>query len=162
MRKTQLKIGGRTSNGFTLLELMIVVGIVGILASIAIPIYQGYTIRTRVSEAILFLSQCRASVSEIYQFSEAGATRGADNWDCGENETKSQYVSNVNTTADGWVIVTLKNIDPKVNTSTLAMIPLSDTNQVAVGMIPTHVNGFECLPGGGNPVDINYVPRGCR
>ena len=63
---------------------MIVVAIVGILAAIALPAYQDYMIRARVSEAILTASQCRTSVSEIYQSGKAGVTPGADGWGCNE------------------------------------------------------------------------------
>ena len=52
--------------GFTLIELMIVVAIIGILAAVALPAYQDYTVRARMSEVITFASTCRTSVSEFY------------------------------------------------------------------------------------------------
>ena len=55
------------SKGFTLIELMIVVAIVGILAAVALPAYQDYTIRAKMSEVMLAASACRVTVSEIYQ-----------------------------------------------------------------------------------------------
>ena len=57
----------KTQQGFTLIELMIVVAIIGVLASIALPAYQDYTKRAKISEAILAASACRVSVSEVYQ-----------------------------------------------------------------------------------------------
>jgi type IV pilus assembly protein PilA len=64
----------RVQQGFTLIELMIVVAIIGILAAVALPAYQDYTIRARVSEAVLATSQCRTAISEIYQTAPAGTT----------------------------------------------------------------------------------------
>jgi type IV pilus assembly protein PilA len=73
----------RVQQGFTLIELMIVVAIIGILAAVALPAYQDYTIRARVSEAVLATSQCRTAVSEIYQ--TGTAAMAADGWGCGES-----------------------------------------------------------------------------
>ena len=77
----------RIQQGFTLIELMIVVAIIGILAAVALPAYQDYTIRARVSEAVLATSQCRTAISEIYQYGQGGTTIGANNWGCGEGST---------------------------------------------------------------------------
>ncbi len=83
----------RIQQGFTLIELMIVVAIIGILAAVALPAYQDYTIRARVSEGVLATSQCRTAIAEIYQSAAAGTVIGANNWGCGEGTTTTQYVS---------------------------------------------------------------------
>src|SRR5256884_4299420 len=66
--------------GFTLIELMIVVAIIGILAAVALPAYQDYSNRAKISEVILAASACRTSITEVYQ--SATSAPGANNWGC--------------------------------------------------------------------------------
>jgi type IV pilus assembly protein PilA len=63
--------------GFTLIELMIVVAIIGILAAVALPAYQDYTKRAKMSEVILAASACRTSITEVYQTNSAGSMPAA-------------------------------------------------------------------------------------
>lgn len=66
----------KVQQGFTLIELMIVVAIIGILAAIALPAYQDYTIRSRVSEALVMASSAKATISENYASGNASLTAG--------------------------------------------------------------------------------------
>src|SRR5579885_436287 len=59
--------------GFTLIELMIVVAIIGILAAVALPAYQDYTVRSKVSELVLAASSCRTGITEAVQSVNNGA-----------------------------------------------------------------------------------------
>jgi type IV pilus assembly protein PilA len=90
--------------GFTLIELMIVVAIIGVLAAVALPAYQSYTYKAQMSEVVLAASGCRTSVTEIYTSGQAAP--GADNWNCGEGATTSKYVAAVNTSVNGAIRVT--------------------------------------------------------
>src|SRR2546425_1819930 len=101
--------------GFTLIELMIVVAIIGILAAVALPAYQDYTIRAKMSEVILAMSSCRTSITEVYQSGPATAP-AADGWGC-EILTASQqtkYVAGVHTDVNGVVQATIQGISTVV------------------------------------------------
>src|SRR5262252_9115486 len=93
--------------GFTLIELMIVVAIIGILAAVALPAYQDYTIRAKMSEVILGMSACRTSITEVYQSGPAIAP-GGNNWGC-EIQSATQatkYVAAISTSDNGVVTAT--------------------------------------------------------
>ncbi len=150
--------------GFTLIELMIVVAIIGILAAIALPAYEDYVIKARVSEGILAVSQCRTSVAEVYQTGTSGMTVGVNNWGCGEGDTSTQYVNDVQTTANGQIIVTLRNIDTAVDTSTISLTPVGPDGSTALTTadIPTQVSGFDCGPGTASGIQPQYLPGSCK
>jgi prepilin-type N-terminal cleavage/methylation domain-containing protein len=88
--------------GFTLIELMIVVAIIGILAAVALPAYQDYTLRAKVSEVMLAASACRTSITEVYQSNSAASLPVGGAWGCEFGTAASQgptkYVAAVQTT----------------------------------------------------------------
>lgn len=90
----------KRQQGFTLIELMIVVAIVGILAAIAIPAYQDYTVRAKVSEPLSFADSAKVSVSEYFQTMGSMPT---DLTAAGVSSATSQYISSVSYSGSGTV-----------------------------------------------------------
>lgn len=152
----------RMQQGFTLIELMIVVAIIGILAAVALPAYQDYTIRAKMSEVILAMSACRTSITEVYQ--SGGTAPGANSWGC--EAVASKYVNSLTTDANGVVTATVQNISALVDTSTVTLTPLVSAGQAAVttagtGDMGKGLYGWIC-GGTGTNVKANYLPGSCR
>ncbi len=91
------------AGGFTLIELMIFLVIIGVLAAVAMPTYQTYTYKAQMSALVLAASVCRTSISEVFQ--TAASSAGAGNWGCESASSTSKFVNKVSTADNGSVRV---------------------------------------------------------
>lgn len=157
------------SRGFTLIELMIVVAIIGILAAVALPAYQDYTKRAKLSEAILAASACRTAVTEAFE--SAGTLPAAGAFGCETTVAggPSKYVTSIATDAQGAILVTVQGIDAtNIDTKTISLVPVGNAAQAAVtiGTAPyAWVCGNAAAVAGSafvTSVPSKFLPASCR
>jgi type IV pilus assembly protein PilA len=156
----------KMQKGFTLIELMIVVAIIGILAAIALPAYQDYTKRAKVSELILAASACRTTITEVYQSGSSATAPSAGSWGCEvASGSGSKYVNSVATSNVGVVTVTAQNIDPNnIDGKFLTLIPYADaagTTQMGTSNFGQPVALWKC-GSTGTTIPPKYLPGSCR
>ena len=146
----------KKQQGFTLIELMIVVAIIGVLAAVALPAYQDYTVRARMSEVVLAASSCRTTISEVYQTATKAPSAGG--WGCESSSPVSKYVSSIVTDANGKITVT--SAVPSA-TGTITVTPyVNDTTAMDSGNdLGKTVFKWVCAPG---TVAQKYLPGSCR
>jgi type IV pilus assembly protein PilA len=142
--------------GFTLIELMIVVAIIGILAAIAIPAYQDYTIRSKVTELINAAGVCKTSVAEYYQ------TKGSL-----PTDATVAGCSDVGTANSGAPVVTTGVITVTAAGGLAAQLAGKDV----LGYTPTcsgaacagePITQWDCNAGAGTTILPKYLPASCR
>jgi type IV pilus assembly protein PilA len=165
----------KMQKGFTLIELMIVVAIIGILAAIAIPAYQDYTIRAKVTEGLNLADSAKTAVAESWQ---SGATTGlaaaASSWNTSFAATK--YVSNIQVTAvSGAITVSYASGQIPQLTGANVLILTPSVNKTAIPNTLSGAIDWACTSVGnatataqGLPVTAGatilakYVPSNCK
>jgi type IV pilus assembly protein PilA len=156
--------------GFTLIELMIVVAIIGILAAVALPAYQRYVMKARMSEIVMAASQCRTTVAEVYL---SGSNVPASNgWGCEAVGGKtSRYVDTITTDADGKISVATTDDSGLTGSgvpagSVLTLQPMSSSGALKASVSTigsTSVYAFRCgATKDGTTIPDYFLPASCR
>jgi type IV pilus assembly protein PilA len=158
----------KLQKGFTLIELMIVVAIIGILAAIAIPAYQDYTIRAQVSEGMNMAAAAKAAVAETYlNRGQAPVNREAAGMTDTATDTQGKYVSEVEV-ATGVITITYGNeANTNIAGNTLSLTPYISNDRSVSWLCgnanaPTNNRMPPLGADGATTVEQQYLPAACR
>jgi type IV pilus assembly protein PilA len=138
--------------GFTLIELMIVVAIIGILAAVALPAYQDYTVKAKVSEVILAASSAKTAIAESAQVNSAMPVAASLVVDTQASKFVSSVVYTQTNASTGVVTVVAKG-EAKIDGKGIIMTgALQDNGQVV----------WTCTTAASNGIDPKYLPASCK
>ncbi len=146
--------------GFTLIELMIVIAIIGILAVIALPAYQDYTGRAQVSEAITLMEGQKSAIVEYYADKGAWPKNNTEAGIAAAADIKGKYVAKVEVGANGVITATMnaKNVNNDIKNKTVTLQPENKNGAAASAGSFT----WKCVKGTSNAVPEKFLPSSCR
>lgn len=152
--------------GFTLIEVLIVIALVGLLAVIAIPTYQSYITRAKISELLLTASSCRNSITEKVQSSSSSNISDVIKNSCTPSTTKN--IKSIIINLNGVITISadenkLKPLSNTTNTLTLVPIQTGTTPLVGTTDGGKTIAGWRCgSPADGTTIPAKYLPSSCK
>ncbi len=156
----------KNQQGLTLIELMIVIAVIGILGALALPVYQDYTIRAKVSEMLLAANGCKTAVNEAISSSSDANVAATLPKVC--DSQSSKYVASVAVDANGVITVIGKHDALRGSTSasanSIALTPLQTGDTPVNGSTDggKTIAGWRCGPASSNGLPLKYLPTSCK
>ena len=152
--------------GLTLIELMIVIAVIGILGALALPAYQDYTIRAKVSEMLLAANGCKTAVTEVITSSSDSNVSAQLPKAC--ESQSSKYVSGIAVDGNGAITVTGNHEALRGSTNAsanaIALTPLQTGDTAINGSTDggKPIAGWRCGPASSNGLPVKYLPASCK
>jgi len=156
----------QSQQGMTLIELMIVIAVIGILGALALPAYQDYTLRAKVSEMLMAANGCKTAVNEVVSSASDANVAAALPKAC-ESQT-SKYVTSIAVDANGVITVVGNHSALRGSTSAsanaIALTPLQTGETALNGSTDggKSISGWRCGPAASNGLPVKYLPASCK
>jgi len=156
----------RLQQGLTLIELMVVIAVIGILGALALPAYQDYTLRAKVSEMLLAANGCKTAVTEVLGTASGADVSAALPKSC--DSQSSKYVSSIAVDGNGIITITGNADTLRGSTSAtanaIALTPLQTGDTAIDGKADggKAISGWRCGPAASNPLPAKYLPASCK